>query len=197
MLLGNLMTEEEAREALVAYVETLTECYNDAIRRKLGLKSYDRELAAGLLKEMYEDSTDYTNTFRALRYISIKTPDSGDKGEISKEFARAIEAEGMNEERQAAWKAWIEKYRAALQGQGWKSEEERLMVQDRANPAIVPRNHVMVGIINEAEEGNYEPLHKYMKALAQPYEEIGLEDGWLEPAPKKCRLGVELLSCSS
>lgn len=32
--------------------------------------------------------------------------------------------------------------------------------QDSANPAIIPRNHVMVDIIGEVETGNYEPLHK-------------------------------------
>lgn len=164
--------------------------------------------------------------------------------------------------------------------------------QDAANPAIVPRNHVMVGIISEAEVGNYEPLHRcgaalrpprrcaqrashglawrraqqaanaraspgvrrwqwepgpsacsgvgvgspsnhrlrgrpraclhprpcwlmsadgappwpapaasacrrYMAALLRPYSGEGLDPAWLEPAPKQCRLGVELLSCSS
>ena len=33
-------------------------------------------------------------------------------------------------------------------------------LQDGANPAIIPRNHVMVGIISEAEQGNYQPLHR-------------------------------------
>ena len=32
--------------------------------------------------------------------------------------------------------------------------------QDAANPALVPRNHVMVGVIGEAEAGNYEPLRR-------------------------------------
>lgn len=36
-----------------------------------------------------------------------------------------------------------------------------------------------------------------MRALLQPYSGEGLDPAWLEPAPKKCRLGVELLSCSS
>ena len=37
----------------------------------------------------------------------------------------------------------------------------------------------------------------YMAALLQPYSSNGLDPAWLEPAPKKCRMGVELLSCSS
>lgn len=38
---------------------------------------------------------------------------------------------------------------------------------------------------------------RYMAALLQPYNASGLDPAWLEPAPQKCRLGVELLSCSS
>ena len=36
-----------------------------------------------------------------------------------------------------------------------------------------------------------------MAALLRPYEADGLDPAWLEPAPKECRVGVELLSCSS
>lgn len=36
--------------------------------------------------------------------------------------------------------------------------------QDRANPAVVPRNHVLVGVIGEAEAGNYEPLRRLARA---------------------------------
>lgn len=36
----------------------------------------------------------------------------------------------------------------------------RLHAQNATNPAIIPRNHVMVGIIAEAEVGNYSQLHR-------------------------------------
>lgn len=182
---------------MVEYVETLTKHYNDGIRRKMGLKTYDREIAAGLLKEMYEDSTDYTNTFRALSSLSIKTPETGFDGDLSEEFRSAIGAEFMSEERVEAWSSWVQKYRVLLQKQGWESENERLTVQNNANPAIIPRNHVLVDIISEVEVGNYDPLMKYMNALLKPYDGEGLQAGWLVPAPLKSRLGVELLSCSS
>ena len=41
-------------------------------------------------------------------------------------------------------------------------------LQDAANPAIIPRNHVMVDIIGEAETGNYEPLHRWGRAPRGP-----------------------------
>ena len=43
---------------------------------KLGLPKYDRDLAMGLLQNMYEDDADFTNTFRALS--SVSTDDSAE-----------------------------------------------------------------------------------------------------------------------
>ena len=42
----------------------------------------------------------------------------------------------------------------------WPLSLSPARLQDGANPAIIPRNHVMVGIISEAEQGNYQPLHR-------------------------------------
>lgn len=56
---------------------------------------------------------------------------------------------------------------------------------------------VMQDIIGEVEAGNHEQLHAYLAALARPYDPSGLNPKWTQPAPKQCRLGVELLSCSS
>ena len=41
------------------------------------------------------------------------------------------------------------------------------------------------------------PGCRYMRALLSPCSGEGLDPAWLEPAPRQCRLGVELLSCSS
>ena len=63
---------------------------------------------------------------------------------------------------------------------------------------LVPRNHVMVEIIEEVGRGEFAGLEAYMKALSNPYGcDDEVEEAWLEPAPSKPRLGVELLSCSS
>ena len=198
MVLGGMMTEDEAREGLVAYGKALTDRFSCMMGDKLGLKEYDRVLANGLFKEMYGDSADYTNTFRALSSVSASTPSSGDDGEIPVELAAAVGLDdGLEEERRNAWSGWVRQYRAALRAAGWKDDEERKAVQNKANPAIIPRNHVLVGIIGEAEVGNYEPLFKYMEALKKPYTSEGIDPAWVEPGPKQSRMGVELLSCSS
>lgn len=70
-------------------------------------------------------------------------------------------------------------------------------MQDATNPAIVPRNHVLVEIISAAENGDFTPLQHYLRALETPYNEKDLDPSWLIPGPARPRLGVELLSCSS
>jgi uncharacterized protein YdiU (UPF0061 family) len=195
---GGLITEDEAREGLVAYGTALTDRFSTMMGSKMGLKTYDRVLANGLLKAMYEDSADYTNTFRALSSVSMATPPSGDDGEIPAELISAVGLDELPKDRTEVWSTWVKEYRSALRTAGWKDDEERKKVQNNTNPVIVPRNHVLVGIISEATVGNYGALDTYMKALRQPYTDDGEIDAqWKEPGPKQSRMGVELLSCSS
>ncbi len=60
----------------------------------------------------------------------------------------------------AAWREWLRLWRARLAEEGLQ-DAERAALQDMTNPALVPRNHVLVDIIGEAEQGNYEPLHRW------------------------------------
>lgn len=95
-----------------------------------------------------------------------------------------------------AWSAWAAKYRAVLAGQDLPAAERRAM-QDAANPALIPRNHVMVSLIAEVESGNTQGLEAYLEALARPYKDGLGESAWKVPAPRQIRKGIELLSCSS
>ena len=44
--------------------QVLQEEYNGRMAAKLGMRVYDRELVVDLMKAMYEDEADFTNTFR-------------------------------------------------------------------------------------------------------------------------------------
>jgi hypothetical protein len=50
-------------------METLLPAYEARGAQKMGLKEYNRDLAIGLLTLMYEDKTDFTNTYRALASV--------------------------------------------------------------------------------------------------------------------------------
>ena len=61
-----LPMQEPAEEAVGHYATVLTDVYNSRMASKLGLRSYKRDVAVGLLTAMFEDRADFTNTFRAL-----------------------------------------------------------------------------------------------------------------------------------
>jgi uncharacterized protein YdiU (UPF0061 family) len=202
LVAAGLIDEEAASEGIANYGETLVARYNDNMRRKMGLKEQNGALAHRLLMLLYESSADYTNSFRTLGGLS-----QGD-------LALAIDAkevpsklrkwfgEGFDDNKEDKELAWLEFFRDfsdELKNQG-VDDSERWEIQREANPVIVPRNHVMVALINEVEQGDLSGLESYMKALRDPYgcDAKGLvRDEWLEPAPSRPRMGVELLSCSS
>ena len=197
---AGLLDEEAASDGIAAYGEALVTRYTDNTRRKMGLKVEDGELANKLLMLMYESSADYTNTFRTLGGISLADMELAVEVKEVPSRLRKWFGDGFEEEKDDKEMAWIEFFRqftAELKKQG-VSDVERWEIQREANPVLVPRNHVMVGIIGEVERGDLSGLKAYMKALENPYGcDKDVDASWLEPAPSKPRLGVELLSCSS
>ncbi|GFR46340.1 hypothetical protein Agub_g7911, partial [Astrephomene gubernaculifera] len=73
---AGLVGQEEAEGVLREYSEVLTTAYNARMAAKLGLLEYDRALCTELLKLMYEDDADFTNTFRALCEVESATTTS-------------------------------------------------------------------------------------------------------------------------
>ncbi|KXZ56039.1 hypothetical protein GPECTOR_2g1591 [Gonium pectorale] len=66
LLAADLLPRQGAEEVLVEYSKVLSESYNSRMAAKLGLREYDRPIAHELLRLMYDDDADFTNTFRAL-----------------------------------------------------------------------------------------------------------------------------------
>ncbi|KAK9809076.1 hypothetical protein WJX72_008987 [[Myrmecia] bisecta] len=190
LVAAKLMEKTVAEETLVAYADTLEHEHVTRMANKFGLRTYDRDLSIAFLTNLYTDQADFTNSFRVLSAVS----QSGDSDELPGPLAQALGE--LDAERTAAWQKWIGEYKAVLRAQGVE-EGERRQRQDSANPAYIPRNHVMQDIIKQVEQGDYTELHCFMDALKTPYiEQPGL-DRFRVPAPVKIRFGVELLSCSS
>ena len=40
-----------------------------------------------------------------------------------------------------------------------------------ANPIVIPRNHKVEEVLNEANQNNIEPFNKFLKILKNPYSE--------------------------
>ncbi|KAL6779327.1 hypothetical protein ACKKBG_A11885 [Auxenochlorella protothecoides x Auxenochlorella symbiontica] len=190
-VLAGLLDGEGLQEVVDSFTVALSGAFSDAMRRKLGLRDFDPGLYGDLMALMIQDKPDFTNTWRALSSVA---PGDGAEG-LTPALAAAL-GEDLAQERVEAWSAWAAKYRAVLAGQDLPAAERRAM-QDAANPALIPRNHVMVSLIAEVESGNTQGLEAYLEALARPYEDGLGESAWKVPAPRQIRKGIELLSCSS
>ncbi len=60
----------------------------------------------------------------------------------------------LTPERQQAWKEWLSQYKAALKAEG-QSDEQRVQMQNSANPCYIPRNHLLQTAIEQAEAGDF------------------------------------------
>lgn len=60
----------------------------------------------------------------------------------------------LSPKRQEAWSTWLSLHRAALRADGLPDEDRRAM-QDAVNPAYIPRNHVLLKVIADVEDGNF------------------------------------------
>ncbi len=88
-------------------------------------------------------------------------------------FDQALE--GLSEERQGAWGAWLDQLRAAIKAEG-RPEAERRADQDSVNPCYVPRNQLMQTAIARAEAGDYDEVSAYVISC-----QLGPEQLWEHP----------------
>jgi uncharacterized protein YdiU (UPF0061 family) len=73
----------------------------------------------------------------------------------------------LSAERRAAWAAWAADWRRQLQAEG-RPDDERQAAQNAANPAYIPRNHVMQTAIAAAEQGNSsEVLPLFLRSMSE------------------------------
>lgn len=124
------------------------------LARKLGLggnREGDASLAFDLLNIMAENGADFTRTFRAL---------SGpDPSWARDEFIDPTVMDG-----------WLVRWRARL-AQEDIGADERVARMRAVNPARIPRNHRIEQVITRAVDGDYDPFHALMAALADPFAE--------------------------
>lgn len=103
----------------------------------------DRALISDLLALMQAGNSDFTNTFRALP---------------------TDEARDQLADRDA-FLDWVDRWHARLEG-----EPDAAALMNRANPAVIPRNHRVEQMISAAVEGDMAPFHTLTHALATPFE---------------------------
>lgn len=194
LIAAGLMDKTSAEEAVTVYAKVLTDHYSTNMAKKMGLAKYDSDLAVKLLKNMFTDGADFTNTFRALSSIDCNSADSRDVPDCIWE---AIGNEELSDERKEAWREFVQEYRKKLQEEGME-EEKRIRMQHTANPVYIPRQHLLQYAIDAAEKGDYSELHQLLVVLRNPYQKKEGAEKYAKPPPSgMVRPGITMLSCSS
>ena len=147
-----------AQQAVDAFAPQYEQAYRAGMARKLGigrLRDGDDELIQDLLAVMADTRADFTLTFRSLADSVAARPPGGDVGGI---YALP-----------QALAPWLQRWRARLQGDALAAGARQAMM-DAANPAYIPRNHLVEEVIAAAVQGgDLRPFHALVDRLAEPF----------------------------
>lgn len=157
--------EDKALAAAQAAIDGFAARFDAALavefRAKLGLaepRDGDMDLLKDLLARMADNLADFTLTFRRL--ADLLDPPAEERAAPRDLFADPT-----------SFDTWAEAWRARLAGEPMP-EAERAAALRAANPAVIPRNHLVEEAIRAAEDhGDYRVFEALLEALATPFEE--------------------------
>lgn len=157
-----------ATDAVVSFGAVFEKHWLTRFRHKLGLldeKSEDAELVGDLLSWMQSSQSDFTNTFRELSLDAL--PD----------------ATPYQDPHFAAWRCrW--KKRLEANGQPLASSKSLML---SANPAIIPRNHLVEEALALAhDEDDLSLVHELLDVLRTPFESTLHLSKFTTPPPIGC-----------
>jgi uncharacterized protein YdiU (UPF0061 family) len=149
-----------AREALTALDPQFEAARSAGLRRKLGLlteRDGDAALAENLLELMAANRADFTLTFRRL--CDAAAGPEGDQG------VRVLFTDPE------AYDSWATEWRRRLEEEP-VSGQVRAAAMRKANPAFIPRNHMVEAALDAAvERQDFQPFEELLDVVSRPYEE--------------------------
>lgn len=160
---------ERVSEELGRFPDLFKTAWLDGMRAKLGLRTEaegDQELADALLAQMQEHGIDYTRFFRKLSDAA-----AGDAQPILGLFP---EENGLE--------AWLSRWQQRLDVEAGNPADTRQQMNS-VNPVYIPRNHKVEEALVSAEAGDFEPVHKLLGVLADPFVERDGLSAYAGPAP--------------
>jgi uncharacterized protein YdiU (UPF0061 family) len=157
-----------AVEALGAFRRQYSDAWFAGMKTKLGLPESPAgspeaeeasELVDGVIAILKDGPVDYTSFFRSL----------GQAARGNHRPARGMVL-GL-----AAYDAWIER---------WQTLQPDADVMDRANPAYIPRNHLVEEALAAATDGNLGLFNRLVDVVRAPYQERPGLERYSEGAPE-------------
>ena len=176
-----LMEEDDILDALRHYEKAYNDHFLMTMRRKLGLantQDKDIDLIMETFSMLHEHHVDYTLFFRGLSNLASKGP-----APIRDLFV----------DRQVA-DDWLTRYEDRLKEET-RSDTERENAMRAINPKYILRNYLAQQVIQEAQGGDYQPMHKLLEVLKKPFDEQPENEAYASMPPD---WGRHLnISCSS
>jgi len=165
-----------ANEALAAFYPQFQAARIAGLRRKLGLhteRDEDLALAEDLLERMAANRADFTLTFRRLCDAA-----AGVEGDIGVRELFAVPR---------AYDEWAAQWRQRLAEES-VSPDARAAAMQKANPAFIPRNHIVEEALNIAMwKQDFHPFEQLLDVVSRPYDDRPDLDRYATPArPEEC-----------
>jgi len=161
---------KDAQEAIDSFPASFERAYAAGLSRKLGLfqpRPDDLSLAQDLLERMARNGVDFTLIFRRL-CDAANGPD-GD----------AVVRNLFTDPR--SFDDWALRWRHRLAEEGGDANERRTAMR-AANPAFIPRNHLVEEAISAAvNDGNFVPFESLLTVLSIPYEDQPAFGHYVDP----------------
>lgn len=173
-----------AKQALAAFHPQFEVAHRAGLRRKLGLfteREGDAALAEDLLERMAANRADFTLTFRGL-CDAVAGPEGDSK-------VRVLFAD------RGAYDSWADEWRRRLEKEP-VSGQTRAAAMRLANPAFIPRNHVVQAALDAAAVGqDFQLFEELLDVVSRPYEDRPDLERYGTPArPEEC---VSRTSCGT
>ena len=143
---------ELATEIINSFEKKYEEKWLNMMRDKLGLfgvEDGDKFLILDLLTWMHQKKLDYTNTFCHLMDLEIEKNENF----IDKDFQK-----------------WKKRWQERLKINN-NTPKKYIKLMRSVNPVVIPRNHKVEEILNEANKNNLKPLKRLLEILNTPYSE--------------------------
>ncbi|WP_421983278.1 protein adenylyltransferase SelO [Roseibium sp.] len=160
---------ERVSEELGRFPDLFKRAWLNGMRAKLGLRTEaegDQDLADALLAQMQEHRIDYTRFFRKLSDAAA--------GDTQKVLGLFPEENGLE--------AWLSRWQQRLDVEAGNPADTRKRMNS-VNPVYIPRNHKVEEALVSAEAGDFDPVHKLLGVLADPFAERDGLSAYAGPAP--------------
>jgi uncharacterized protein YdiU (UPF0061 family) len=150
---------ELAQDAVDGFPELFMQAHREGMARKLGLaelQAEDEQLVDDFLTLLTEHRLDFTLAFRRLADLANEENPAPQVGDLFS-FPEPCQL-------------WLARWRKRLEENPMAASERQTMMY-AANPAFIPRNHLVEEAIRAAEDkGDLEPFHQLVERVTSPHQ---------------------------